>query len=319
MLVYKVTNIINGKSYVGQTTKSLNHRRKKHQWSNDGYAFHNAIRKYGRSKFEWEVLEECDSKEEMDEMEFHYIKQFDSKVPNGYNLTDGGEGVIGYTHSKETRKKMSLSAFNRPTRIFSEDHKRRISESRLGNKNPNYNKPMPKHVKKMLATINKNKTVSKETRKKISDARLKMPPMTYETRKKISESHKGKELSDEHKLKLSEALTGHVVSSETKKKISNTNKGSYAGNGFKRGTDHLYFGKCGTEAPATKKYVIVSPEGNEFIVSGLKKFCRNYKTKKLNFSNMSACASGKRRHHKGYKCRYYNEELDSNLEFWGKN
>ena len=59
--------------------------------------FHNAIKKYGWNNFDWQVIERCDSKKELDEMEFHYIIQYNSFFrKNGYNMTLGGEG--GYGH-----------------------------------------------------------------------------------------------------------------------------------------------------------------------------------------------------------------------------
>ena len=112
-IIYKVINKVNGKVYIGQTVKSLLGRISDHlhdNKSNDyNSAFHKALRKYGKDNFEWRVLEKCVSKEEMDEMEFHYIKQYDSYNSGGYNLTWGGEGCHGRKYSAETLKKMSES------------------------------------------------------------------------------------------------------------------------------------------------------------------------------------------------------------------
>ena len=64
MLIYKVTNNINGQIYIGQTTLSLEQRKYKHeQESRSKYRktvkFHNALLKYGFSNFTWEILKEC--------------------------------------------------------------------------------------------------------------------------------------------------------------------------------------------------------------------------------------------------------------------
>jgi group I intron endonuclease len=170
MIIYKVTNKINGKVYIGQTTKSLDSRRKRHEWEYKNYCFPNALRKYGKENFIWEVLEHCDSKEELDEMEFHYIKQYNTLSPLGYNLTLGGEGVVGNKCSEESRRKMSIAHTGIKMPPFSEEHKRKISESHIGNKNPNFGKKMPEHNKIILIAINKGKIISEETRKRMSAA-----------------------------------------------------------------------------------------------------------------------------------------------------
>jgi len=106
MIIYKAENKINGKIYIGQTQSDLNHRISQHLCERRSY-FHNALHKYGKEKFKWEIIEYCDSKEELNEMEFHYIKQYDSFKPNGYNLTLGGEGNTGRKFGKEFCKKQS--------------------------------------------------------------------------------------------------------------------------------------------------------------------------------------------------------------------
>lgn len=111
-IVYSAINTINGMIYIGQTTQSFHKRRLDHESSSrlshkrKSY-FHKALHKYGVDNFKWEVLEYCDSKEELDDMEFHYIKQYDSFGKKGYNLTFGGEGSLGRRQSLETRAKIS--------------------------------------------------------------------------------------------------------------------------------------------------------------------------------------------------------------------
>ena len=105
-IIYKVTNKVNGKVYIGQTIQSFYKRKWSHESraknSTDNMPFHTALCKYGKSNFEWEIIEYCDSKEELDEMEFHYILQFNTLSSDGYNCTYGGEGNHGFKHSKET-------------------------------------------------------------------------------------------------------------------------------------------------------------------------------------------------------------------------
>jgi len=137
MIIYKVTNKINGKFYIGQTMRNLKKRIADHiRKNNDGSYFHNALKKYGIDNFEWSIIEECDSKEELDEMEFHYIKQYDT-YNNGYNLTLGGEyNPMSY---KIYRKKISESLKGH---IVTHETREKIIMSLLGRKNPKHSKFM---------------------------------------------------------------------------------------------------------------------------------------------------------------------------------
>lgn len=89
-IIYKITNKVNGKSYIGQTRYTIEFRWKQHQHKKDNTYFHNAIRKYGIENFTIEVLEECDIKD-LSSREIFYIAKFDT-FANGYNLTIGGDG-----------------------------------------------------------------------------------------------------------------------------------------------------------------------------------------------------------------------------------
>lgn len=113
MLVYRAINKVNGKQYIGYTTKTLKERISVHVYksrckSNKHYfyLFKQALRKYGLDNFQWEVLEECSTKKECCEREMFYISKYDTISPNGYNLTKGGNGGL---QSEETKLKISES------------------------------------------------------------------------------------------------------------------------------------------------------------------------------------------------------------------
>lgn len=89
-IIYKITNKVNGKSYIGQTRYTIEFRWKQHQHKKDNTYFHNAIHKYGVDNFSIEILEECDI-EELNQKEIFYIAKYDT-FKNGYNLTIGGDG-----------------------------------------------------------------------------------------------------------------------------------------------------------------------------------------------------------------------------------
>lgn len=124
-IIYKATNLVNGKCYIGQTTKTLHRRIKVHykcinELNNTSF-FILKLKKYTPAAFSWEVLCQCESKDELNEMEFHYIMQYKSciyiKNSNGYNLTFGGPGISGHKHSKETKECMSIKAIDRNLNI----------------------------------------------------------------------------------------------------------------------------------------------------------------------------------------------------------
>lgn len=114
MLVYKVTNLINGKVYVGQTIHSLEHRRSGHERdarckTKTTVLFHNALLKYGYDNFKWEVLKECYSQDELDYYEDYYIKEFDTlNREKGYNLKSGGK--LGVVFTNEVKVKIGESS-----------------------------------------------------------------------------------------------------------------------------------------------------------------------------------------------------------------
>lgn len=93
--IYKITNIINGKCYIGQSI-DIERRWQEHLYKNSTclllkYALH----KYGVNNFTFEVIEEC-KPEELNSREIYWIKYYDSFGDNGYNLTAGGGGTLKY-------------------------------------------------------------------------------------------------------------------------------------------------------------------------------------------------------------------------------
>lgn len=113
-VIYKGTCLINGKVYIGITTKGLVHRVNNHnrtsRVSNRNSKIYNAIKKYGKDNFIWNELEYC-NESELEEREVFWIKYFDS-FNNGYNSTTGGERRKEL--SKESRCKMSIGHKGQP-------------------------------------------------------------------------------------------------------------------------------------------------------------------------------------------------------------
>jgi hypothetical protein len=199
-IIYKATNKINGKSYIGQTIRSLRERVSRHitdaLGEKYGMYFHKAIRKYNKENFEWEIIKECNSLEELNKAEVELIKKYNS-FGDGYNLTGGGEGVVGFKHKEETKKKMSenradISGKNNPNygkrgkdspnygKHPTEETRRKMSESQQGEKNPMYGKHRSEKAKKKQSESMKGeknpmygKFRTEETKRKISKANTK--------------------------------------------------------------------------------------------------------------------------------------------------
>jgi group I intron endonuclease len=87
--IYSLTNTTNGKRYIGQTSRSFLKRVNEHiKWSDN--LINKAIKKYGVKNFSYQTWEVSD--EQLDSAEISIIKQLNTMAPNGYNLTEGGEG-----------------------------------------------------------------------------------------------------------------------------------------------------------------------------------------------------------------------------------
>ena len=137
MLIYIAKNIINNKLYIGKTTKTLQKRIYQHVRSIDYGSvsvFHLAIKKYGIENFCFDTLIECQSDDKLNMFEKFYIDAYKSKSPNGYNLTDGGDGnsagtpsaFKGRKHSEETKQKIKEK---RKLQLCSDATRKKMSES----------------------------------------------------------------------------------------------------------------------------------------------------------------------------------------------
>ena len=86
--IYKITNKINGKAYIGQSI-NIEQRWHAHKYTPCSSLIHLAIQKYGINNFIFEVIEECDVKL-LNEKEIYYIQYYNTLTPNGYNKDPGG-------------------------------------------------------------------------------------------------------------------------------------------------------------------------------------------------------------------------------------
>lgn len=89
--IYKATNRINGQSYIG-CTRNFKTRRWQHErcYEKEDCIFHQAIQKFGKDNFDWEILATADSEAEGHLLEIKFIEEHSTLMPNGYNMTIGG-------------------------------------------------------------------------------------------------------------------------------------------------------------------------------------------------------------------------------------
>jgi group I intron endonuclease len=219
LAVYIVTNIANGKQYVGITT-NLKRRWHQHLSANGSApALHAAIKKYGPEGFALSHICDAFDFDAACDIERNLIQQHNTKAPNGYNLTDGGEGVVGRVmtdEDKEVRRNTLLvymasltpqersEKFGTKNRIWSPEQIEKIRASNVG-----------KHV---------GKFPSEETRLKMSASHKQRPrkPLSEETKEKIRQSLLGRKMPESQKPKHA-SFTGRKHSEETKAKIRASN------------------------------------------------------------------------------------------------
>ena len=162
-IVYKYTNKINGKIYIGQTIRE-DIRMEQHRRCDSQSHFHNAIKKYGWDNFEYTIIftVEYDDlnivHQLLDSVEVKYIDLYDSMNPHkGYNRARGGKGCSGYTLTEEQREKISKRLKGREK---NEDWRKKISDTRKSRNIPSSRRgvSLPEETKKK---IRQNSTNSK--------------------------------------------------------------------------------------------------------------------------------------------------------------
>lgn len=179
--IYKITNNINNKSYIGQTLITLTNgrvmgyinrfkihiQRSKYNYKKGSPVLEKALRKYDETNFKLELLQECDIKD-MNNLEDYYITFYDTLYPNGYNLmSGGGNGRILSNISKEKMSKTRLG------KKHTEITKERMSISQKGKKVSEETKNILSLVRKIKSTQN----LPEEIKLVLEELKLDMLPI----------------------------------------------------------------------------------------------------------------------------------------------
>lgn len=191
-IIYRVVNRCNGKSYIGKTTVGLSKRKRIHlsdaKAHKYGSVFHSALLKYGEDVFCWYIIERHGCIHDLDLAEEWYIRKYRTFVGfngcNGYNLTLGGDGVVGFKHTKESKLKLHKAHTGR---VKTNEHISKIASANRG-------RHVSKEARLKMSLARKGKKFTKQHRRKISKAKtgVKRAPFTEEALRNMSLSKKGR-------------------------------------------------------------------------------------------------------------------------------
>ena len=291
--IYKVTNIITNEAYIGQTNNYKERQRSHKRMEGNCWKFYDAITQYGLDNFKWEILEEC-LITELDDKEKHYIKLYDTKNC-GYNLTNGGSNIKGYDGKGENFWLNRLPPEEKEAWI--EKHRKGKNNGMYGKgdlvsgKNHFLNKMTPEKREKWIAD---NIAGEHNYQKSLTEEELK---------EKCWYNHRTEEEKEVYKDKFR-------GKNNPFKKAFLKNPEKYSG------VNHPSYGRTGKKNLLSKKYIITLPNNEEYLVIGLKEFCRSYTEIKLLPCHFSECANGNKDTYKGFKCRHFDPTKDKNIKEW---
>ncbi len=214
-IIYCAENNVNDKVYIGQTVKILEQRKKVHVKSRYNGYFQRALKKY--NDWNWYMVQEydCDKdkmKSVLNKAEMFYIDIYDS-FKNGYNMTVGGDGVLGLKRSDKTKQKISAA---KKGKRFSKEHKANISICLKGSARRKGTKTT-EAARANMSAGQMGRKISDETKSKMSLSQIGNTNAlgyehTEEAKRKIRAARLGKDTWNKGK-------TG-IYSEETKAKMS---------------------------------------------------------------------------------------------------
>ena len=257
--VYEITNLINGKKYIGKRSCKCSIEEDKYMGS--GKLLKKAIDKYGKENFKKEILQTCENERMAYEWEKVYIEQVKAySNSNYYNISSGGNGGWGNFAGK-TKEEMQLRSLR-----ISKKTKGKLT----GDKNPNYG-GLKEATKIKLSALAKERLKNKNNHplygKHHSDKTKEKIRKTL-TGKYVGENHPfyGRKHSDETKSLIGLKNKGKTMSNETKKKISKALTGKHyhsdkykeaLSNRFK-GENNPMYGVKGELHPTSRKVVCLN-------------------------------------------------------------
>ena len=174
--IYIITCTLNAKQYVG-IAADLERRWKRHRNANEGQYIHRAIKKYGVDAFVFTHVADAFDAESAKMIERMLIVEHNTKMPHGYNMTDGGDGTMGMAKTEEHKQKLQES--NKKSWADPELRKQlgeKISMARKGKPNGRKGKPngrkgvpqSPEHAAKRKASLLATLAIKKASHKELA-------------------------------------------------------------------------------------------------------------------------------------------------------
>lgn len=202
MVIYKTTNLLNGKIYIGQDSKN------DPDYFGSGLKLDRAIKKHGKDNFKKEILEVCENREQLNLREIYWIRELNSLNPKiGYNLTEGGTGGNIYKCLTEEKKRLGLE--KRKTTLQKRTEEEKQKTKKLKSQRMKEIWKNPKHKEKIREMMEGrdiwwNEKISKSLKEFYQNNPQKKP--SDETRQKISEKMSGYEFKS-----VSEDIQNQIV------------------------------------------------------------------------------------------------------------
>jgi group I intron endonuclease len=193
MYIYKITNKINQKIYIGKHAS-----KRKHYWGS-GKRIKLAIKKYGKENFLQEIIEYCENEEQLSNREIFWINYFDARNEDiGYNILEGGEGNSIICKGYWLNKKLS------------DEHKKNISKYHAdvsGEKNPMFGKTRSESFKENLRKIKTGFKYSEETK-------------LIESKNNMGAKNSNSKLTDENVIEIRKAYENGITMKDLANKHS---------------------------------------------------------------------------------------------------
>ena len=153
--IYKRVNTINGMTYVGQHKYERDSVELDESYRGSGKYFKRAVEQYGEDSFSYELIDTAESPEELNEKEIFWISELNTRVPNGYNITAGGDGII-VSHEqrvewgslgsssgwKQSQHQKDVVRDYMTNRVITDEFREKCRQAKLGNTNAAGNKDM---------------------------------------------------------------------------------------------------------------------------------------------------------------------------------
>lgn len=218
-LVYKITNIVNGKSYIGVTTRDVVSRWKEHVYEAStlrrNFAFHSAIRKYGAESFSVEVIHSCVDIDEMLDIERSLVSGMGTLVPNGYNSAPGGRAGRGAYGPMSEGQRLSIS------KAWGAKSPEDMMEFSRKMKDVASKRSESAEYRKKLSIANTGKKLTEWAREKIRTARAKQV-FSPEVIKRRADKLRGRTHGAVSIANMSASQKGRLITKEHAEKISKT-------------------------------------------------------------------------------------------------